>query len=233
METLEAFSAHGELFQLFTIEELDALLNQMRYKAVLTNHRGRERTESQTIEEIRDQVHQNLHLLIQLTPRSQVLLTQMRDMPHLLDASTLIYFGEWSDEGFEFIANKHLNEFTEEDDPNLLKFQSTDRIARVMISMYHDTVTQAQLYYQDTDHYVYISPQQFEMFVQAFKRLFQKRSCKLIKHRQRFRVGLEGIRRTQEYTEAKQEELSKKSPLLVAKQRDLEKLIDQLDVEKN
>lgn len=53
-----------------------------------------------------------------------------------------------------------------------------------------------------------------------------------MKHRQRFRVGLEGIKRTQEFTERKQDELSKKSPELVEKQRGLEKLIDELEVQK-
>ena len=73
----------------------------------------------------------------------------------------------------------------------------------------------------------------FEMFVQTFKRVFQKRSIKLIKHRDRFRIGLEGIKRTQIFTEEKQNELSKKSPELVKKQRDLEALIDELDIQKN
>ena len=68
------------------------------------------------------------------------------------------------------------------------------------------------------------------MFVQTFKRLFHRRSLKLLKHRERFRVGLEGIKRTQAYTENKQDELSKKSPELVEKQRGLERLIDDLDV---
>ena len=65
-----------------------------------------------------------------------------------------------------------------------------------MIEMYHDIAKQAQIYYQDTDHYVYVSPQLFETFVQTFKRLFNRRALKLIKHRDRFCVGLEGIHRT-------------------------------------
>lgn len=68
------------------------------------------------------------------------------------------------------------------------------------------------------------------MYVQTFIRLYQKRSIKLLKHRERFRVGLEGIKRTQVFTEKKQDELSKKSPELVEKQRNLEALIDELDV---
>lgn len=70
------------------------------------------------------------------------------------------------------------------------------------------------------------------MFVQTFKRLYHRRSLKLLKHRLRFQEGLEGIKRTQEYTENKQDELSKKSPELVEKQRGLERLIDELDVQK-
>lgn len=46
LETLEAIAAHGELFQLFNTEELDALINQNRYKHVQTSVRSKEKTDS-------------------------------------------------------------------------------------------------------------------------------------------------------------------------------------------
>ena len=46
-----------------------------------------------------------------------MLLTGLRDAAHLLNSSTLIYFGEWSDSGFEYIAKKHLAESPEETMP--------------------------------------------------------------------------------------------------------------------
>lgn len=39
-----------------------------------------------------------------------------------------------------------------------LQLQNTEQLSKVMIEMYHDTVKSSQLYYQETDHYVYISP---------------------------------------------------------------------------
>jgi hypothetical protein len=41
-------------------------------------------------------------------------------------------------------------------------------------------------------------------------------------------VGLEGISRTQAFTEEKQEVLAKKSPQLVEKQKDLERTVDRM-----
>ena len=46
--------------------------------------------------------------------------------------------------------------------------------------------------------------------------------------RDRFTKGLKGIEAVQKFTEAKQDELSKKSPLLVAQQQELEVLVDKL-----
>lgn len=54
LDTINGLAAHGELFQLFNTEELEAMLNQVRYKTFSTNLRGKERTESQTLEEIRE-----------------------------------------------------------------------------------------------------------------------------------------------------------------------------------
>ena len=98
----------------------------------------------------------NLHLLIQLTPRSNVLLQDMREAPHLLHSSTLIYFGEWSDSGYEFIATKHMTDTN--GDSTALSFKNIPAIIKTMTDMYHDTVKASQLYFQETDHYVYMSP---------------------------------------------------------------------------
>lgn len=100
MQTLDAIAAHGELFQIFSPEEFESVLNQVRYKTFHSNVRGKERTEAQLIEEVREHLHLHLHLLLQLGPRSKTLLSKLREAPHLLDSSTLIYFGEWSDYGY-------------------------------------------------------------------------------------------------------------------------------------
>ena len=57
IEVIDGFAAHGELFQLYSVEEFESLLNTVRYKTFNTSSRGGERTEAQIIEEIREQVH--------------------------------------------------------------------------------------------------------------------------------------------------------------------------------
>ena len=156
----------------------------------------------------------------------------MRDTPHLIDSSTMIYFGEWSDFGLEFIAVKHL----EDDDSEITlihPLKNIKNLTNVMIEMYHDITKQAITYYHETDHYVYVSPQLFESFVQTFKRLYDRRTTKLYKHLKRFQIGLDGLNKSKEFTEAKQEELSKQSPLLVQKQIEIEKILETLEVHKN
>ena len=125
----------------------------------------------------------------------------------------MIYFGDWSDYGYQYIAKKML----EDGDKEMmgLSFKSIELLSKHMISMYHDTAKVASLYYQETDHYIYITPQLFENFISTFRKLFERRALKLMKHRNRFKCGLDGLERTQKFTEAKQEELSKQSPILV------------------
>ena len=111
-------------------------------------------------------------------------------------------------------------------------FKNITNLTKAMIEMYHDITKQALIYYQETDHFVYVSPQLFENFVQTFKRLYNRRAIKLSKHRERFQVGIDGLVKAQEFTEAKQDELAKQSPLLVEKQIEVEKVIDELEVQK-
>ena len=44
-----------------------------------------------------------------------------------------------------------------------------------MVAMYHDVVNEAAAYYQESDHYVYISPQHFENFCTTYKNLHRTR----------------------------------------------------------
>ena len=46
LDILESLAAHGELFQLFNQEEMELLINQLRYKTFTTSVRGKERTEA-------------------------------------------------------------------------------------------------------------------------------------------------------------------------------------------
>ena len=66
------------------------------------------------------------------------MLSGLRETPHLLNSSTLIYFGEWDDTGFMFIAKKHLTENPDDEVP--LEISSVQKMCKVMIEMYHDTV---------------------------------------------------------------------------------------------
>ena len=95
-------------------------------------------------------------MLLQLTPRSKILLNKLREAQHLLDTSTLIYFGEWSDHGFHYIATKHLED--QGTDRIETSFSEPEKLSKAMINMYHDINKHAQNYYQETDHYVYVTP---------------------------------------------------------------------------
>ena len=86
-------------------------------------------------------------MCLQVTARSKVLLHSLIEAPHLLNSATMIYFGGWSNYGFEFITHKHL-----EDDQKMLtaenlKPKNIKNITNAMIEMYQDTAKQAQLYF--------------------------------------------------------------------------------------
>ena len=73
------------------------------------------------------------------------MLNKLRDASHLLDSSTLIYFGEWSDYGFEHIAMRHLED--RGTDVVDYQFQDTKKLSKAMIDMYHDIHRHAQTYF--------------------------------------------------------------------------------------
>ena len=71
-----------------------------QYKFNFANAKAMEQTVAQTLEEIRGKLSEDLHTLVQLNPRSNVLLSEMREAYHLINTATIIWFGEWSDLGY-------------------------------------------------------------------------------------------------------------------------------------
>ena len=72
---------------------------------------------------------------------------------------------------------------------------------RVMIEMYHDVIKSVQENYQETGHYIYISPQHFDLFCQVYKRLYLERQEKLRQHMERFKGGVHKIVETERFAE--------------------------------
>ena len=76
-----------------------------------------------------------------------MLIQEMRDTHHLINTSTIIWFGEWSDSGYEQVAHRHLadadkkSELELEDDDLLNKpvpLKAKNTIIKLCIRMYHD-----------------------------------------------------------------------------------------------
>lgn len=47
---------------------------------------------------------------MQLTPRADVISKKLRNYLHIVNSACIIQFGDWSRQGFEFIAKKYLME---------------------------------------------------------------------------------------------------------------------------
>lgn len=107
LEALDAIAAHNELFQFYQKEELESMVSVLRqvHGSLLVN----DKTNAQMIDQMRTMICEDLTILIQLSPRSKILLSQMRDTLHLVNSSTIIQFGDWSRAGFEYMARKYFS----------------------------------------------------------------------------------------------------------------------------
>ena len=237
LKCLNAFAAHGELFSFFTGEELDQLIHQHKFNFASAKSLAIQQTRSQLLEDVRCKLAEDLHILVQLNPRSDILLNEMKETHHLINTSTIIWFGEWSDSGYEHVAQRHLADADaktelEADEDDLLNrpvpLTAKNAVIQIIIRMHHDVQKVAMDYYQESNHYVHVSPQHFDNFCVTYKQFLRLRHRELEAHRDRFTLGLKGIVAVQKFTENKQDQLSDKSPELVEKQNVLDQLKDKL-----
>ena len=160
-------------------------------------------------------------MLIQLTPRSNSLLKDMRNTMHLINTSTIIYFNDWGRPGFSFMAKKYFSQNDKEsslnageeaeEDPDV-QITHLEEVIKCQVDMHEDAEMEARGYFAETGHYVYVTPQVFENFIRTYKKLLRRRKQELIGHRDRFKKGHDGINKCLRKTEETQEELSKRAP---------------------
>jgi septal ring factor EnvC (AmiA/AmiB activator) len=94
-----------------------------------------------------------------------------------------------------------------------------------MVGIYRSVKDMVRKLYQQSGVVYYVSPSHFEHFVVAYKKIYLHMEETYTRMSNSLEKGLTGIRRTEDQIEAVQEELSKLSPKLVAKQHELEAIL--------
>jgi hypothetical protein len=91
---------------------------------------------------VKTNLKEYLKVMISLTPSSQIFRMKMRRYTHLLNCSTVIYFGDFGDTGLELIAEQVLSENIERRYDESVKTQRALRLKnhqsglKVMVRIY-------------------------------------------------------------------------------------------------
>jgi len=155
----------------------------------------KKKSDSQVLEEFRNNCRESLQLVLLLTPRSELLRSKMREYPNIINKSTIIWLGEWDENGFEHVSKKYFNQ--QNDEMEEIQLTKTKEVIQTIIAIYKDVTAAAPTYFDQTGHFVYISPRHFENFCMSYKAIMRKRKEELIIFRTRFTNGLFGIEKTE------------------------------------
>ena len=87
----------------------------------------------------------------------------------------MLWLREWDHEGIEHVAREQLKRFSVKnalsedqinergwiEDCEYLQLEHTEDVVKAMIKIYNDSAIEAALYYEESDHFIYITPANF------------------------------------------------------------------------
>lgn len=123
----------------------------------------------------------------------------------------------WPQEGYKEVAEVLLKED---------EVVNRDLILEIAINMHMDTIAMAKQYFYETQHYLYLTPHSFTDFIQTYKDLFEQKRSNLKELQERYEIGLERLKNTQDQVEKYQQQLENNSPMLIEKQIEIEKILE-------
>jgi len=101
----------------------------------------------------------------------------------------VLWLKEWDIEGFEYVAREQLklfsvkpvsteNKISEKQvliDCDYLQLEHTEDVVQAMIKIYNDATIEATNYFEESDHFIYITPKNFENLIANYFFIYCKR----------------------------------------------------------
>ncbi|XP_059157269.1 dynein axonemal heavy chain 6-like [Physella acuta] len=227
LEDINCILNSGEVPDLFDNEELDGIT--MELKAAATEA-GVPDTRPSVYAFFVQQIRQKLHVVLTMSPAGEKFRQRCRMNPALINCCTIDWFDDWSDEAMlsvarvffantEFIANEiHYN--IEE-----LK----ERASHICVGIHKSVAETSIKFWEETRRRYYSTPSSYMELIRLYSRMLKDNKQEFMNNRDRLQTGLTTLTNAYSMVGAMQEELVSLGPIILAKAKDTENLLQQLE----
>jgi len=179
--------ASGNIPDLFTVEEMDSIVNAMvnKVKAI-----GQTPDRANCISYFLNQVRRNLHVVLCFSPVGDDFRTRAKKFPALVNSTVIDWFQPWPKEALHSVGVKFLK------DIELGSDTVREGIEKFMPHSFEVVNKMAQRYYSTDRRYVYTTPKSYLELVKLYKQMLRNKRQESAFAIDRLSNGLRRLRET-------------------------------------
>ncbi|CAF0910630.1 unnamed protein product [Adineta ricciae] len=219
LEYINNILANGMIPTLFSDEERDSIISEIREEALRT-------VEMPSNENIWDYfVHKctwYLHVVLCMNPSGDLLRNRIRNFPALINNTTIDYFARWPSQALFGVAEHFISRFKAISDE--LKTQIIEHMAMV-----HESANfYCDLYVEKMHRSAYATPKNYFDFIQTFLQLYRQKFEDLMKQTERLNIGIVRIDEASVLIEEMDKKLEKQRKELAIKTKKCDDLLEEI-----
>ena len=192
------YLSSGEIFGLFTDDEVEEILNHLRSEA---KSQGYDESKESVWKYFIDKVRRNLKVVMCFSPVGNTLRTRARRFPALFSGTIIDWFHSWPRDALYSVAVRFLDDFQS------MNGDLRSALANFMADTHID-VNQVSIQYLTNERRAYYTtPKTFLEYIKFFQHVYENKQRKIEQEIVRLRAGLEKLGSISAQTAILQEDL--------------------------
>ncbi|XP_076249285.1 dynein axonemal heavy chain 7 [Calliopsis andreniformis] len=226
LEDISNMLNSGEIPNIFTGEEVAEICEQMKQ---IDRQRDRSvQTDGSAVALFNLFVQitrEQLHIVVVMSPIGSNFRNRIRKFPALVNCCTIDWLQSWPDDALLAVATRFLS---------MIELTQHERTAGIDMCQFFHVSTQnlSKEYLMRLDRHVYVTPTSYLEMINTFKDLLGKKRDDITSAKMRYERGLGQLDETQRQVVTMQETLRSLQPQLIIATQDVEKMLLDVDKEK-
>ncbi|RHY30280.1 hypothetical protein DYB32_004445, partial [Aphanomyces invadans] len=222
VEDINSLLNAGEIPNLFTHEEFEAVMNDMKpILQQLSLDDTRQNAERSFVQRIRS----HLHIVLCMSPVGSMFRSRCRQFPSLINCTTMDWYEEWPTSALLCVAESYLNDVV------LAAESSRKALAQMFVQVHHSIGRHTVLFRQVYQRHVYITPKTYLDSIRLYLRMLMEKRQQAKEAFDRLSTGVIKLEDTNRIVAALQIELTNLQPTLAAKAVEAEDLLKQVSID--
>lgn len=164
-------------------------------------------------------VQENLHVVLAMSPGSDLFRSRLRMYPALLNCCSIDWFSEWPDEALTSVAKAQLAEIQFKDDNER---NSVFDVCRGI----HQSVAQASVQFlEKMGRFNAVTPTSYLELLASYQKIMMEKNAEVGPNRRRFVMGLEKLADATVQVEKLQDDIVKLQPVLVKTSAEVDEMM--------